>query len=164
MSCKDERHDHHHHRSNCVCDVVKFIDELQDCASSACPTGCDAPFLGANQGAKFANTRPFLLYTTEGELFSSVFFLENDPTTPNDDICARSPIFRVESVDDCCAVLRILVPPTLTRETSQTPEDIVCAFLKQTIPQLISTNLSITVDLNCFCAIQCLRDVNVPGV
>lgn len=69
MSCKDERHDHHHHRSNCVCDVVKFIDELQDCASSACPTGCDVPFLGANQGAKFANTRPFLLYTTEGELF-----------------------------------------------------------------------------------------------
>ncbi|MBO1626032.1 CotY/CotZ family spore coat protein [Bacillus arachidis] len=162
MSCKDERHDHHHHRSNCVCDVVKFIDELQDCASSACPTGCDVPFLGANQGAKFANTRPFLLYTTEGELFSSVFFQENNPGISSDDICASSPIYRVASVDDCCAVLQILVPPGLTESLG--PEQIVCAFLKQTIPQLISTNLSITVDLNCFCAIQCLRDVNVPGV
>ena len=163
MSCKDERHDHHHH-SNCVCDVVKFIDELQDCASSSCPTGCDVPFLGANQGAKFANTRPFLLYTKEGELFSSVFFLENG-AGPGDDVCASSPIHRVESVDDCCAVLRILVPPGLTAPPrTPEPEEIVCTFLKQTTPQLISTNLSITVDLNCFCAIQCLRDVNVTGV
>ncbi|MDA1541968.1 CotY/CotZ family spore coat protein, partial [Bacillus cereus group sp. TH244-1LC] len=74
----------------------------------------------------------------------------------------RSPIFRVESVDDdSCAVLRVLsvvlgdsspVPPT---------DDPICTFLAVPNARLVSTSTCITVDLSCFCAIQCLRDVSI---
>lgn len=60
MSCNENKH---HGSSHCVVDVVKFINELQDCSTTTCGSGCEIPFLGAHNSASVANTRPFILYT-----------------------------------------------------------------------------------------------------
>jgi hypothetical protein len=148
--------------TNCVCDVVKFINELQDAVTDNCPTGCDTPFLGANANAPFANTRPFLLYTKEGELFKAVAF-QKTGQGHHDFVCVRSPIFRVESVDDCCAVLRVLVTNQEKYDPDHETIGEICDFLKGN-EDLFATSSCITVDLNCFCAIQCLRDAHVRGI
>ena len=58
--------------------------------------------LGAHNNASVANTRPFILYTKTGEPFEA--FAPSSSLTS-----CRSPIFRVESIDDDdCAVLRVL--------------------------------------------------------
>ncbi|WP_368905957.1 spore coat protein CotY, partial [Bacillus wiedmannii] len=103
MSCNCNE-DHHHHDCdfNCVSNVVRFIHELQECATTTCGSGCEVPFLGAHNNASVANTRPFILYTKTGEPFEA--FAPSSSLTS-----CRSPIFRVESIDDDdCAVLRVL--------------------------------------------------------
>ncbi|PEF32603.1 CotY/CotZ family spore coat protein, partial [Bacillus wiedmannii] len=45
MSCNENKH---HSSSHCVVDVVKFINELQDCSTTTCGSGCEIPFLGAH--------------------------------------------------------------------------------------------------------------------
>ncbi|MGG2066646.1 CotY/CotZ family spore coat protein [Bacillus sp. S14(2024)] len=138
-------------RINCVCDVVNFINELQDCATGTCPTGCDVPFLGAHQGSRIANTRPFVLYNGQGAVFS-VYIPSNGPEV-------LSSILRVESVDDCYAVLRVLEVPDVPAG-----QNAISYFLNTPTATLQATPAVITVDLNCFCGIQCLRDVHVAGV
>lgn len=165
MSCNDERHDRHH--SNCVCDVVKFIDELQDCAANSthhgCPTGCEIPFLGANPSMPVANTRPFQIFNKKGEIFTAPFFVPHTGGTTQAFDCAETDIFRVESVDDCCAVLR----PLFVKKANGEPEDhtTFCdVFTGPKGQQLFASSSCITVDLKCFCAIQCLPDMNIAGV
>ena len=68
MSCNENKH---HGSSHCVVDVVKFINELQDCSTTTCGSGCEIPFLGAHNTASVANTRPFILYTKTGEPFEA---------------------------------------------------------------------------------------------
>ncbi|MFC5772958.1 CotY/CotZ family spore coat protein [Ectobacillus antri] len=196
MSCNDK----HHYDTNCVCDVVNFINELQDVAQDTCPTGCDNPILGANCGgtSPLANTRPFVLYNKKGELFipASCFRIAGIS------LPLPSPFLRVESVDECCAVLRVLVPTldglddeiraALTEQLGLgggvdvninfnfDAFDLIARLLiclysdgisiptsggpMSTFFSLAPTNFCITVDLNCFCAIQCLRDTFVRGV
>ncbi|BCC45829.1 hypothetical protein bcgnr5378_23610 [Bacillus cereus] len=98
MSCNENKH---HGSSHCVVDVVKFINELQDCSTTTCGSGCEIPFLGAHNTASVANTRPFILYTKAGAPFEAF--------APSANLTScRSPIFRVESVDDdSCAVCSI---------------------------------------------------------
>lgn len=165
MSCNDKNHNDHD--SNCVCDVLKFINELQDCAtgagSSGCPTGCEMPYLGANPAMPVANTRPFVL-KQKGccgpENFTANFFVAGPGPTIR---CGTSEIFRVESVDDCCAVLRVLA---LRNPGGEVVDENVtfCEFFNPPGRTLIATNSCITVDLKCYCAIQCLPDVNIAGV
>lgn len=146
MSCKD-------FDLNCVCDVVRFINDLQDAVDTHadCPENCLRPQLGVVGGVADApNTRPFLLYTKKGELFEAFY------RVPNTTTFCPSPIFRVESVDGCCAVLRVLRPET----TSPTPPK-GCETFGGT---LIATDQCVVVDLNCFCAIQCLEDRFIAGV
>ena len=64
--------DHQHECDfNCVSNVVRFIHELQECATTTCGSGCEVPFLGAHNNASVANTRPFILYTKTGEPFEA---------------------------------------------------------------------------------------------
>jgi Spore coat protein Z len=158
MSCKDN----HKRKNNCVSDVVKFINDLQDCATNTCPTGCDVPFLGANPNVPLANTRPFLLFLPNGELFTVPAFLNNRDTQTmseeNRRNCVETAVFRVESVDDNCAVLRALVPMDRHHHKDRDFCDLVNADF------FIASNSCVTVDLDCFCAIQCLRDVHVNNL
>lgn len=115
MSCNCNE-DHHHHDCdfNCVSNVVRFIHELQECATTTCDLVAKFP-LGAHNSASVANTRPFILYTKAGAPFEAFAPSANLTSCP-------SPVFRVESIDDDdCAVLRVLsvvlgdtspVPPT----------------------------------------------------
>ena len=103
MSCNcNEDHHHHHHDCdfNCVSNVVRFIHELQECATTTCVWLRSS--LLAHNSASVANTRPFILYTKAGTPFEAFAPIGNL------DFCT-SPIFRVESIDDDdCAVLRVL--------------------------------------------------------
>lgn len=180
MSCKD----HDKKRNHCVCDVVKFINDLQDCATNTCPTGCDVPFLGANPNVPLANTRPFLLYLANGELFRVPAFNNNMMAVmaqqanqnQNQDgnqnknaqvnSCQDTVVFRVESVDDdCCAVLRALVPVNQNQQGgggNKNNQNTFCELVEAEM--FVASNTCVTVDLDCFCAIQCLRDVHVSNL
>ena len=117
--------------------------------------GLRSSILGAHNSASVANTRPFILYTKAGVPFEA--FAPSASLTS-----CRSPIFRVESIDDDdCAVLRVL--SVVLGDTSPVPptDDPICTFLAVPNARLISTNTCLTVDLSCFCAIQCLRDVTI---
>ncbi|PGL72966.1 CotY/CotZ family spore coat protein [Bacillus sp. AFS055030] len=176
MSCKDN---HDKKRNHCVCDVVKFINDLQDCATNTCPTGCDVPFLGANPNVPLANTRPFLLYLANGELFRVPAFNNNmmpimaqqrdgggDNNNKNAQVnnCQDTVVFRVESVDDdCCAVLRALVPVNPAQGNNKNNnQNTFCELVDAEM--FVASNTCVTVDLDCFCAIQCLRDVHVSNL
>ncbi len=180
MSCKDN---HDKKRNHCVCDVVKFINDLQDCATNTCPTGCDVPFLGANPNVPLANTRPFLLYLANGELFRVPAFNnnmmsimaqqrdggdQNQNQNKNAQInnCQDTVVFRVESVDDdCCAVLRALVPVKTGDGKDNNKNDNQNTFCELVDGDMfVASNTCVTVDLDCFCAIQCLRDVHVSNL
>ena len=155
MSCNCNEDHQHECDFNCVSNVVRFIHELQECATTTCGSGCEVPFLGAHNNASVANTRPFILYTKTGEPFEA--FAPSSSLTS-----CRSPIFRVESIDDDdCAVLRVLT--VVLGDSSPVPpgDDPICTFLAVPNARLISTTTCITVDLSCFCAIQCLRDVSI---
>ena len=180
MSCKDN---HDKKRNHCVCDVVKFINDLQDCATHTCPTGCDVPFLGANPNVPLANTRPFLLYLANGELFRVPAFNHNmmnmmaaqnrdgnDNNNNNNkngqmNNCQDTVVFRVESVDeDCCAVLRALIPVNNNKDNkdNKNNQNTFCELVDSDM--FVASNTCVTVDLDCFCAIQCLRDVHVSNL
>jgi len=179
MSCKDN---HDKKRNHCVCDVVKFINDLQDCATNTCPTGCDVPFLGANPNVPLANTRPFLLYLANGELFRVPAFNnnmmavmaqqanqdgnQNQNKNAQVNNCQDTVVFRVESVDeDCCAVLRALVPVKAgdgKDNNKNNNQNTFCELVDGDM--FVASNTCVTVDLDCFCAIQCLRDVHVSNL
>ncbi|NLC95631.1 MAG: spore coat protein [Bacilli bacterium] len=134
-SCESE------HENCCVCHVVKFIDTLQRKfgTDTNCIT-CDAPRLGMNvPGLNQFNTRPFILYLENGEAFA----ITTDVLDPD----ATTNVFRVESVRDCCAVLRGLIVGGTPDELTFTP-----------------TTSCVTVDLCKFIGIQCLPDTFINGV
>ncbi|WP_018664522.1 CotY/CotZ family spore coat protein [Heyndrickxia acidiproducens] len=146
MSSKS--YDNHSHA--CVCDVVHFINDIQDAAveDSSCPTNCLNPVLGGNKGHhSHVNTRPFILYTKDGKPFEPVY--KNDYFESCDDFCEESKFLRVENVDGCCAVVRVLK----------------CAcdddHGDHSRVRFEATDTCITVDLTFFSAIQCLEDTFV---
>ena len=123
--------------SCCLAKILKVIDIIQK--ESGCldlDEGCDRPFLGNTSGAFFYNTRPITLYNRDGSLFKVTYYVNNVATT--------SSVFRVEEVDDCCAKLRIL---------STVVSDDVTVYA--------STGEYVTINLNCFCVLQCLDDTYV---
>lgn len=154
MGCNENKH---RNSSHCVVDVVKFIHELQECATTTCGSGCEIPFLGAHSNSAVANTRPFILYKKNGAPFEAFA-----PSPSGSLTSCTSPIFRVESVDDdSCAVLRVLAVVLADGSPIPPGDDPICTFLNVPTARLISTSTCLTVDLDCFCAIQCLRDVTI---
>ncbi|MEK4706154.1 CotY/CotZ family spore coat protein [Bacillus sp. FSL R10-2780] len=152
MSCNENKYSS---SSHCVVDVVKFINELQDCSTTTCGSGCEVPFLGAHSSSSVANTRPFILYTKAGIPFEA--FAPSGSLTES----SRSPFFRIESVDDDSgAVLRVLTV-TVGGDPVTPGDDPISTFLNLPNATLRGTNTCITVDLSYFCAIQCLRDVTI---
>ena len=45
MSCNCNEDHQHDFDFNCVSNVVRFIHELQECATTTCGSGCEVPFL-----------------------------------------------------------------------------------------------------------------------
>ncbi|MFE8700413.1 CotY/CotZ family spore coat protein [Cytobacillus sp. FJAT-54145] len=146
--------------TNCVCEVVRAIKDIQDAAEDICecPTNCFQEPLGALVAparTQRADTRVFVLKTKDGSPFHAFF--------RGDDCACVSIFFRVEEIfDNCCATLRVIRPVKNGGETVDLTEDSgidLSAVCK--VDGFAATNDCITVDLTCFCAIQCIADVDL---
>ncbi|WP_282140063.1 CotY/CotZ family spore coat protein [Cytobacillus oceanisediminis] len=150
---------------SCVCEVVRAIKDIQDNAEDVCecPSNCFLEPLGAispsnRKRHKRPDTRVFTLKTADGSPFHAFF-------TGNDCACV-SIFFRVEEVfDNCCAVLRVLEPVNRKEGPDKTVNlaDDCCIDLRKVceVDYFRSTNDCVTVDLTCFCAVQCIADVDL---
>ncbi|MFK2825793.1 CotY/CotZ family spore coat protein [Bacillus sp. B190/17] len=166
MSCGKHHDDHHGRRhDSCVCEVLRAIQDLQDEADRDDCKDCKDCFnepLGdlAGPRRRNADTRVFTLTLKDGSPFFAFFRPEN--VTGPCDACV-SIFFRVEEVfDNCCARLRVLKPLNGHDRTVNLASDCgidLCAVCE--VEDFDRTNSCITVDLNCFCAVQCIRDVNL---
>lgn len=161
--CNNKEKDYFHHQNGCICEVVRAIKDLQDNANDECDCGsnCFNEPLGSilpSGRKKTPNTRVFVLKTNDGSPFHA-FFKGNE--------CACTSIFfRVEDIfDNCCAVLRVLEPVNRCQGGDKTVNltkgcgiDLseICK-----VDYFRSTNDCITVDLSCFCAVQCIADVDI---
>ena len=156
-------------RSNgCVCEVVRAILEIQNQATDdcvGCTTNCFMEPLGGivSPARTAANTRVFTLSTKDGTPFFATFSSADFP-----DFCI-SVFFRVEDVfDDCCATLRVLVPldaptgdcgdvvPLVSKDGRGIDIGALCD-----VKGFALSDSCITVDLRCFCAVQCIEDVEL---
>jgi len=151
------------HEENCVCQVVRAIKDLQDQAvAEECQpcTSCFNEPLGSlvSPTQETPDTRVFVLKTKDGSPFHA--FFNTDVNT-----CV-SIYFRVEEVfDNCCATLRVLVPGKMHggkfSPVKLVSEDSCCINLGAhcDVNAFLPSNDCVTVDLSCFCAIQCIADV-----
>ena len=149
----------------CVCEVVRAILDIQNQAvdneCSTCTTNCFLEPLGGivSPARPSADTRVFTLGTKTGVPFIATF-----SSIDFEDVCI-SVFFRVEDVfDNCCATLRVLVP----LDDNFDPVDIVSedgTGISLTalcdVENFAASDSCITVDLDCFCSVQCIADVDL---
>lgn len=172
-------------KDGCVCDVVRAIFDIQELAVTEecrpCMTNCFLEPLGGivSPTNRNADTRVFMLITKTGAPFMSFFKnveCQQAPgtqrgasnqasggSTPPQRMSCTSVFYRVEDVfDDCCATLRVLKPlkyengPTvdlLTQDGNAIDMSKLCK-----VNAWEATDSCITVDLRCFCAVECIAD------
>lgn len=150
----------------CVCEVVRSILEIQNAAvqdeCNRCTTNCFLEPLGGivNPARSNADTRVFTLLNKDGSPFFATFSSPNGPCSP----CV-SIYFRVEDVfDGCCATLRVLIP----KDDMDHPVDLLNDYGTKIdfhkvckVTQFDASDSCVTVDLDCFCAVQCIDDVDL---
>lgn len=161
---------------NCICEVVRAIKRVQDIREDRdcddCSTDCFLTPLGAlvSPSRQRANTRVFMLLTKDGDPFKAMFSKENrrgrDTVAANlsekekDHNGCFSVFFRVQNVfDNCCATLEVLEPRKGRHGVNlfkhgKLDFDAICD-----VDRFEATGSCITVDLKCFCGIQCVKDV-----
>lgn len=156
----------HHSSRGCVCEVVRAILEIQNAAvqddCNRCTTNCFLEPLGGivNPARSNADTRVFTLLNKDGSPFFATFSTTNGAPCP----CV-SIYFRVEDIfDGCCATLRVLIP----LDDNGNPVDLLNDYgtaidFRQVcrVTQFEASDSCITVDLDCFCAVQCIDDVDL---
>lgn len=149
----------------CVCDVVRAIKDIQDQATDecpGCPTSCFLEPLGGlvSPTRHQADTRVFMLLTDDGDPFKAFF---RDFTPRHKDNDCVSVFFRVEDIfDNCCATLRVLEPLDDNRHDVNLLSDCGTKINLKKVCKAHNFRLTgscVTVDLNCFCAIECVADV-----
>ncbi|WP_042356455.1 CotY/CotZ family spore coat protein [Bacillus rubiinfantis] len=168
MGCGKSRHDIDN--GNCVCQVVRAIKDLQEAVAAEecqpCTSCFNEPLGSLVSPTTTVDTRVFVLKTKDGSPFHAFFFENNNP------YCV-SIYFRVEEVfDNCCATLRVLAPGRTDSQghfipvnllSTSTKSDSCCINLGAVcdVTAFQATNDCVTVDLSCFCAIQCIADVDL---
>jgi hypothetical protein len=172
---------------NCICEVVRAIRRIQDLREDFdcddCTTDCFLTPLGTLSPNRLrANTRVFTLSTDDGDLFKGFFrrrrrdrdrenereslstnHNERDRERERENENCFSVFFRVQNVfDNCCATLEVLEPRdergrrvNLFKNGKLDLEE----FCR--VERFERTNSCITVDLKCFCGIQCVKDVRL---
>lgn len=150
--------------NGCVCEVVRAILEIQNQATndecSSCTTNCFLEPLGGivSPARKSADTRVFTLLTNTGKPFMATFSSED-----YEDVCV-SIYFRVEDIfDDCCATLRVLIPLSDDYPVDLLAECGTKVSLHKVcdVNNFVASDSCITVDLSCFCAVQCIEDIDL---
>ncbi|MFJ7932900.1 CotY/CotZ family spore coat protein [Sporosarcina sp. NPDC096371] len=162
---------------NCICEVVRAIRRIQDLREDLncddCRTDCFLTPLGTlSPTRRRANTRVFSLLTDDGDLFKAMFRrrrrdrdLIRDDQRDREHECEHhscfSIFFRVSNVfDNCCATLEVLEPldergnRVKLFKNGKLDFDEVCR-----VERFEGTGSCITVDLKCFCGVQCVKDV-----
>lgn len=114
--------------NNCVCDIIKEIYLIQKETKNI--VDCKRKPLGACSNNS-SYIRPIMLFCNNGEALK----IKVDDT--------YSSTFKIEKVDDCCALLKALI---------------VIPEINLSQNNIVSTNQCITVDTKKFCAIKCLND------
>ena len=122
-----------------LCTIVTLQKQVQ-CLDEI-TSGCDRPFLGGNITNNIFNTRPVSLYPCGSNALWSMPFTLNETV-------GESTVFRVETVDDCCATFRILAPNPDT--TSMDP--------------YVATDSFFTMNLNCVGVLRCLPDTHIACI
>ncbi|WHY87785.1 CotY/CotZ family spore coat protein [Neobacillus novalis] len=167
MGCGNDNNDFH--SGNCVCEVVRAIKDIQDNAVEEECRECSSCFtepLGslASPEKERVDTRVFVLSTEDGSPFHAFFTHEHHAHN-----ACVSIFFRVEDVfDNCCATLRVLVPGQ-RKDGHFIPVNLVsggdkcCIDLSKVcqVDRFRASHDCITVDLKCFCAVQCIADVHL---
>ncbi|MFD2044259.1 CotY/CotZ family spore coat protein [Ornithinibacillus salinisoli] len=157
MSCSQGKF-----QEDCVCEVVRKIVKAQDEVAAAandncCTTGCKQSIdqLLSPTVSPVDTTIPFLLYCKgDCDLFVATGVKGNAVYD-----CVETAVFRAKKIDKgCCAVLELLefeeapCPPHHHDKKASGCDLIV----PPNTGNLVETGICITVDLHCFCAIQCL--------
>jgi Spore coat protein Z len=155
MGCGRDRDDFDHKKRNCVCEAVRAIKDIQDNAVDECDEcrlDCFLEPLGSmvSPSSQRPNTRIFKLYTKKGDVFKA-----HTKKWPY-----KSPFFRVKEVfDNCCATLQVVKHKCSKDMNADSEDEFFANALGENEWKL--TGDCITVDLDCFCAIQCVKDVHV---
>lgn len=142
MSCpenKDKTRD-----CGCIGEILEVIVKLQNCTDECelINNGCDKPFLGPTPSLVCFNTRPVRFFRCcDGEAWNLPYNYNGSTGT--------SEIFRVESLDGCCATCRILIPNPDTTATNSS---------------YIATESYFTINLDCVGALSCLTDTFVNNL
>ncbi len=183
MGCRDcGSNENIHHHEGCLCEVLRFIKRVQDIGSDddciECSTDCFMAPLGSlvAPSRNPVNTRVFMLLTEDGSPVKGFFKPESrfrrrpqpgpgpdGPHRPSRHNCF-SVFFRVQNVSkDCCATIQVLEP----QYRNGNPVDLFdsCGNLNYDklceVERFGPTDSCITVDLKCFCGIQCIDDVYI---
>lgn len=83
----------------CLYNTLNNILTLQNSNNDSCAVGCDKPFLGPTLTSSGYNTRPLSFYNgITGEKWN-IYYDETN----------TSSVFRIESLDSCCATCRLLI-------------------------------------------------------
>lgn len=128
---------------NCIGEILTVILLLQKNSgqTTKCLETCDKRFLGEGGTNCCYNTRPVAIFNCNGEPWVMPTSKTDSPL-PNGSI--RSPIFRIEKIDECCATFRVL-------DSIGNDDD----------PVWGATDSFFTVDLTCICGIKCYPDTFV---
>lgn len=165
---------HGHGDDNCVCTVLRAIVDAQDQVSPTndgdCLVSCERSIEELLAGARSVNglnTIPVILYCGDCAPFQGfgvkVKDQENGGGGGNNNKleCVSTFLFRVNSVDDnCCAKLELLSTNNGGGgKKNKGNEDICEQFDNLKLDEIEGTDICITVDLNCFCAVTCLDPI-----
>ncbi len=124
--------------------LLCLINELQRKSSCDNPidNSCSKPFLGNIVNSECFNTRPVTFYGCDNSLIT----VDYTTTINGEELTGTSSVFRVEKVEGCCVLLSILIENPDTTATNR---------------PYITINQTITLNLNCVCALKCLSDTFV---
>lgn len=172
MGCRDcGKNENLHTQDGCLCEVLRFIKRVQDIGVDddcvECTTDCFmAPLgsVGSCSRRNPVNTRVFMLLTEDGSPFKAMFSPESRfrPTLPPQQRHnCLSVFFRVQNVTkDCCATIQVLEP----QYRNGNPVDLFDGAGNLDYDELCrvenfgATDSCLTIDLKCFCGIQCIDD------
>lgn len=125
-------------KNNCLANILKVINVLQNNAEEDCPTNnsCTRPFLGEFPQVVCFNTRLVTFYRCDNSLVELPYTLDGVDST--------TTIFRVENVG-CDSVTVLLIEDN--GDGTYT-----------------NTNTYATINLGCICAIRCIGDTTITNV
>ena len=141
MSCGKK-----HHKNGCVCDAVENILDQQEAVEDRCDTSCFENLLSPTN--VLGDTIPFMLLDKSGNVFKA---FGNIGGFTDDALCFKTVFFRVEALRGCCATLSLLRPYAADGDTINVKNP-----CDDDLFGLERTDFCMEVDLDCFCAIQCL--------